>query len=458
MEWRGKKVVVVGLARSGQAAAKLLLHLGAQVIGTDLKVREELGPSLDEIAQRGANLFLGAHPTQVLEGADCLVVSPGVPEDTPFLSEAKRMNVPVIGEIEFAYSFLDPNAIVAVTGTNGKTTTTALVGAMLREDGRRAWIGGNMAPGESLSEIALKASPHDAIVVEVSTFQLETIERFRSHVGILTNIAPDHLDRHPDFQSYANLKARLFENQTQEDWAVLNGDDVNVAAATTDIHSRKVFFSRVGLPGQGVGLEGSSILTNLRARKRVLLEVSEIRLRGMHNVENAMAAAGAALIVGASDKAICNALRGFQGVPHRLEQISKLRGVLFINNSMCTNPTAGARSLEAFSESIVLIAGGKDKGLDLQPFYKVILKKAKAVVLIGENARRMKSDLERTGFTECTLAGTMEEAVRLAYLKAVSGDVVLLCPGCASFGLFRDFIDRGDQFRAAVKHLEQEKN
>jgi UDP-N-acetylmuramoylalanine--D-glutamate ligase len=458
MEWRGKKVVVVGLARSGQAAAKLLLHLGAQVIGTDLKERGELGPSLDEIAQQGANLFLGAHPTQVLEGVDCLVVSPGVPEDTSFLSEAKRRNIPTIGEIEFAYSFLDSNVIVAVTGTNGKTTTTALVGAMLKNEGRRVWIGGNMAPGESLSEIALKASPHDVIVVEVSTFQLETIERFRAHVGILTNITPDHLDRHPDFQSYANLKARLFENQTQEDWAVLNGDDSNVAAATTEIHSQKVFFSREGLPEQGVGLEGGTILTNLGARKRVLLEASEIKLRGMHNVENAMGAAGAALIMGASDEAICDALRRFHGVPHRLEEISKIRGVLFINNSMCTNPMAGARSLEAFSEPIILIAGGKDKGLDLQPFYEVILRKAKAVILIGDNARQMKSDLERAEFAKCTLAGTMKEAVRLAYLKAVSGDVVLLCPGCASFGLFRDFMDRGDQFKAAVKHLEQEKN
>lgn len=446
---------MVGLGRSGRAAARLLVKEGARVVGTDIKPREELGPDVAELENSGVSLALEGNPIEVAQDADCLIVSPGVPEGSALLREARQRAIPVIGEIEFAYLFLEHHPIVAVTGTNGKTTTTAMIGEIFKEAGRRAWVGGNMAPGEPLSEIALKTKQGDVIVAEVSTFQLESIERFRPKVGVLTNITPDHLDRHPDFSSYARLKARLFENQTAEDWAVLNADDPNVVSATQGIRSHKIWFSSKQVPSNGVGLEGGAILSSLGDEKATLLKAGELKLRGMHNVENAMAASAVALTFGISADAVRMALNRFQGVPHRLEEVARIKGVLYVNNSMCTNPAAGARSLEAFGEPVVLIAGGKEKGLDLSPFYEVIQRKAKAVILIGENAFKMKQDLARGGFEATVMAATMEEAVNLASTQASAGDVVLLSPGCASFGQFTDFMDRGEQFKAAVKQLQE---
>jgi UDP-N-acetylmuramoylalanine--D-glutamate ligase len=453
MEWRGKRVIVVGLGRSGRAAARLLLREGAVVVGTDLKPREELAPEVEVLEKSGVSLALGGNPIEVAEDADCLIVSPGVPEGSYLLMEARRRAIPVIGEIEFAYLFLEHHPIIAVTGTNGKTTTTAMIGEIFKKGGQGVWVGGNMAPGEPLSEIALKARSEDIIVAEVSTFQLESIERFRPKVGVLTNITPDHLDRHPDFASYARLKARLFENQTEEDWAVLNADDPNVVSATSGIRSRKIWFSRNQVPPDGVGLDDGTIFSNLGDEKGILLRAGELKLRGMHNVENAMAAAAAALTFGISGDVIRKALSRFQGVPHRLEEVARIQGVLYVNNSMCTNPAAGARSLEAFEEPVVLIAGGKEKGLDMTPFYEIIQQKAKAVILIGDNANKMKKDLAQRGFDATAMAVTMGEAVKLASSRASAGDVVLLSPGCASFGQFTDFMDRGEQFKAAVKRL-----
>ncbi len=448
-------MTVVGLGRSGRAAAKLLLREGAHVVGTDLKPKEELDPEIKGLEKRGVSLLLGANPIEIVENTDCLIVSPGVPESSNLLREARKRSIPVIGEIEFAYVFLENHPIAAVTGTNGKTTTAMLIGEILKEDGRGVWVGGNMAPGEALTDIVLHAKSGDLIVAEVSTFQLESIERFRPRVGILTNITPDHLDRHPDFGSYVRLKARLFENQTESDWAVLNADDEHVSLGTQRIRSKKVWFSRRVIPSPGVGLEGHEIVANMVGERRKLLSVYELKLRGMHNAENAMAAIAATLLLGTSDEAIRRALRRFPGVPHRLEEVARIKGVLYVNNSMCTNPAAGARSLEAFEEPVVLIAGGKEKGLDMNPFYEVIQKKAKAVILMGENSEKMRKDLARGGFEAATIAGTMEEAVRLAASQASAGDAVLLSPGCASFGQFRDFMDRGEQFREAVKHLEE---
>lgn len=249
----------MGLGRSGQAAARLLLREGVLVVGTDLKPKEELGSEVDGLERAGMKMLLGANPIDIVKTVDCLIVSPGVPESSNLVREARRRNIPVIGEIEFAYLFLEDHRIVAVTGTNGKTTTTALIGEILKEDGRSVWVGGNMAPGEPLTDIALHAKSGDFIVAEVSTFQLESIERFRPQVGVLTNITPDHLDRHHDFVSYIRLKARLFENQTESDWAVLNADDENVSSATQGIRSKKTWFSRRGIPSPGVGLEGHEI-------------------------------------------------------------------------------------------------------------------------------------------------------------------------------------------------------
>lgn len=441
----------MGLGRSGRAAARLLLKNGASVVGTDLKPREELIPEVNALETSGVNLVLGGNPLAVAKDADCLIISPGVPETSDLLREAKRRSIPVIGEIEFAYLFLEDHLIVAVTGTNGKTTTTAMIGEIFRENGQEVWVGGNIAPGEPLSEIALKARRNDLIVAEVSTFQLESIERFHPKVGVLTNITPDHLDRHLNFESYARLKVRLFENQTGQDWAVLNADDGNVVSTSKGIRSQKVWFSRKHMPPHGTGLKDDIITSNLEGATVNLLRTGELRVRGMHNVENAMAAATATLIFGISGEVIRKALLRFRGVPHRLEEVARIRGVLYINNSMCTNPIAGARSLEAFGEPVVLIAGGKEKGVDLNPFYEMIQKRAKAVILIGENGEKMKKDLAKGGFQATALAGTMAEAVRLATSQASSGDVVLLSPGCASFGQFKDFMDRGEQFKAAIE-------
>jgi len=381
-----------------------------------------------------------------------IVVSPGVRIDQPIFDKARARGIPVIGEVELACSATQV-PMVAVTGTNGKSTTTSMIGAILTQAGRRALIGGNLAPGRPLCQLASEAAAGDVIVAEVSTFQLETIVDFRPAVGVVTNITPDHLDRHPDFETYAKLKAELFRNQSPNDFAVLNSDDQTVMDTCGHIRSTKLTFSRMGEVENGAWSDGSRLYLACRGEGQGVMGTGELLVPGQHNVENALAAMAATSAMGCGTEAMATGLRSFRGVPHRLEEVAVVRGVSYVNNSMCTNPAAGVSSLRAFDRHIVVIAGGREKGLDMGPFIREIATRAKAAILIGESRTHLATELASLGFDAAHPAADMKEAVAMAASLAEPGDVVLLAPGCSSFDMFSDFEERGIIFSQMVLKL-----
>jgi UDP-N-acetylmuramoylalanine--D-glutamate ligase len=376
-----------------------------------------------------------------------------VPFANPLLTQARKKGIKVIGELELAFS-LARGHLVAVTGTNGKTTTVSLIGEMLARNGRQVLVGGNIAPGRPFSSIAREATAEHWIVLEVSSFQLETIDRFRPAIAALLNLTPDHLDRYPDFAAYAAAKARVFLNQEPSDAAVLNLDDSRARSCESMVRARLHHFSRRSEVSRGAFLDSDGSIVVIGGEVRfAVCHHREVRLRGPANLENALAASAVAFAAGSGATDIADALRNFSGVPHRLEEVAVLEGVRYVNNSMCTNPVAAARSLEAFNGGIVLIAGGKEKGMDMSPYLEAIRLRTKAAVLLGENAAALDRELRSRGYGPVIVVTSLAEAVARAAQQAVRGDVVLFSPGAASFDLFRDFEDRGDQFKAAVRRF-----
>ena len=450
LDFNDKKVSVIGAGRSGQAAARLLKSKGAHVfLSEQQQGTKELS---GQLAALDIESEFGGNTDRVLDG-QLIVTSPGVRTDLPLFQKARAMGTRIISEIELAY-LVTPARIVAVTGTNGKSTTASMIGAILAAAGVDARIGGNLAPGRPLAELALDATADSVIVAEVSTFQIETIADFRPQVAVITNITPDHLDRHPDFATYAALKGRLLRNQTASDFAVLNADDGNVRKYTADAAARKLWFSRSEKQLNGAWLSDGTLYLSQQSQDEIVMKATELLVPGAHNVENALAAIAACSVFGAKPAQICQALREFRGVPHRLEQVRIRSGVTYINNSMCTNAAAGVSSLRAFSQPLVVIAGGRDKGLDLSPFLQEITVRARAVVLIGEARGKMAAQLETMGYSHTYKSDSMEDAVRQAALAAQPDDVVILSPCCSSFDMFRDFEDRGEAFKRAVLELD----
>jgi len=445
----GRRVTVVGMARSGVAACRLLLTCGAEVTATDVKPLDAWSEAARGLAGAGVRRYAGGHPPDAFRDADLVVVSPGVPTEHESLAACRRAGVPVIGEVELAYRATTAD-VVAVTGTNGKTTTTALIGALLREAGRPVVVGGNI--GRPLAGEALTA-PDDAIVVaEVSSFQLETTDRFRPRVAALLNLTPDHLDRHRSVEAYAEAKARIFRRQTDDDWAVLNADDPGAAALAGRVRGRLFWFSRVRAVPEGAHVVDGWVTLRLGGRDVPVCPVDEIALRGSHNLENVLAATAAAAWAGVAPEALRAAIRAFRAVAHRIEWIRELGGVAFYNDSKGTNVDATLKALAAFREPIVLIAGGRDKAQDFAPLAAAAAGRVKAAVLIGEGRASLGPALR--GVTPVQEADSMGEAVRRAFALAAPGDVVLLSPACASFDMFRDYEHRGEVFRAEVLALE----
>jgi UDP-N-acetylmuramoylalanine--D-glutamate ligase len=449
MEVKGRKVTVVGLGRSGAQAAKLLLEKDAKVLVSDVKKKSELSRVAGRLEKLGAEMEYGGHTERILDG-EIIVVSPGVVPEMPILVKARDAGIPVISEVELAYSFLECS-IVGVTGTNGKTTTAALISHILNGGGVRASVGGNMAPGEPLS--ALVGRKLDIAVVEISTFQLETIREFRPHIGVLTNIAPDHLDRHKSFENYKMLKARLFSNQGSEDYAILNHDDDDVMSLVQTLKSRRLVFSLRRVADDGVWVDGRDVHYRIEGKTGRVCSTREVRLRGEFNLENSLAASAVALLLGLEPEAVRQGLRSFEGVVHRLEEVGEIGNVRFVNNSMCTNPTAAFRSLTAFTEPLILVMGGKDKGFATNLMVEAVARRAKRVMLIGEAAPKLAKELDREGYSRYEIAGSMKEAVQKAYEASSDGDIVLLSPGFASFDMFTSFEDRGDAFKKAFAEL-----
>src|SRR5581483_3675552 len=455
----GKAVTVVALARSGVAAARLLLAAGAQVTVADRKERNELERALAELDAGAITVRAGADYGAAFESPELIVISPGVPSRAEELQRARARGVQVIGELELASRFLTA-PILAVTGTNGKSTTVTLIGEFLAASGKRVFVGGNI--GTALSEAALaayqaggEASPYDFLVVEVSSFQLETVERFRPWVAALLNITLDHMDRYESVEEYVAAKARIFDNQTAGDYALFNLDDERVAGLRARTRAKALGFSRTRAVGEGFDsgtfLEGDLIVSTVTGRRQEVCRRTELRLLGPHNLENALAAVSFALLCGCPLDAVRRVLQTFPGLEHALEFVRERGGVRFVNDSKGTNVDATVKALESLDQPIWLIAGGRDKGADFSKLRQPVRARVKQVILIGEAAPRIQEALGE--FDRVSHAATLREAVEAAAQGASPGDVVLLSPACASFDMFADYQDRGRQFKALVNAL-----
>ena len=452
MEVVGKRVAVIGLGRSGLAALRLLLELGARVAVADQKPESELEVALEGLERGHVELHGGGKYDPALIGAEMVVVSPGVPPSLEPLRRARDSGIRMIGEVELAFRYLS-GKIIAVTGTNGKSTTVSWIGDLLQSAGFDPFVGGNL--GMPLTEAAL-ASLHgrqwELVVAEVSSFQLETIETFHPWIGAILNLTPDHLDRYSSMAAYGAAKARLFENQTVGDYAVLNADDPWVARSGMRAAGTRVLFSRQGPVEHGVFLDGDVLRSTLSGRHEDLCRVSDLHLRGAHNVENAMAVGAIASLVGCSVETIGRGLRAFRGLEHVMEVVRVVRGVTYINDSKGTNVDATIKALESLHTPVVLIAGGREKGGEYPGLAAAIQRGTKRVVLLGEARPHLRRLLE--GVCPVTEAGSLSEAVREAAAAACPGDTVLFSPACASFDMFTDYKDRGRRFKEHVHELE----
>jgi len=455
MQLLAKKTVVVGLGVSGIAVAQFLKNRGAAVTVSDLATEADLGSRAQQIRAMGIPMELGRHKAETFGQADLIVLSPGVAHTIAPILQAQQQGVPVIGEIELASRFIH-QPIVAVTGTNGKTTTTELLGDMLTRSGFNAFVGGNI--GNPLIGYADGDQTADVIVAEISSFQLDTIESFRPRIGVLLNITADHLDRYPNFEAYAAAKIRLFENQQADDTAVLNGSDGLVRTLTAQVRSKKLYYDALNPEEEGAFFDGTRIIFRLNTgdaalRNHGFLDLSNLKLTGRHNLENACAASLAALAAGARPQAIQATLDQFQGSAHRLEYVDTIGDIDFFNDSKATNVDAVARAVGCFTKPVILIMGGQDKGLNFRELREVVSRKTKNLIVMGRAADLIRSALEDT--TPTASATSMADAVEKAYGDASPGDVVLLSPGCASFDMYANYGRRGDDFKRSVANLKR---
>ncbi|UCE62819.1 MAG: UDP-N-acetylmuramoyl-L-alanine--D-glutamate ligase [Nitrospirota bacterium] len=446
---RGCSVVVVGIGKSGVAASHLLHSVGAQVTIVDEKDESVLVNQIASLRQDAIRVLTGIALQDALHDVDLVVLSPGVPTDHPALTTVRDCGVRIIGEIELASWFFDV-PLIAVTGTNGKSTTVRLIGAILEESGKKAFVGGNVGvplceavlpPSASVWPQRLSTSSYEYVIAEVSSFQLETIEQFHPWISVLLNITPDHLDRHPSLSHYQASKQKVFQNQTVGDVAVLNVDDPIIAGMGEALSGTVIGFSLVRSLQQGVYLQGHEIKARLNDLETVVVTKDQIRLPGNHNVANVLAAVAIGMLCGCPLEAIRRAVSTFPGLEHAMEFVREVRGVKYFNDSKGTNVDATGKALESFEEPILLILGGKDKGGDFNSLRDLVRRKVKRVFVIGEATPRLVRVLNEV--KPISLAGSLSEAITLADREADAGDVVLLSPACAIFDMFRNYDERG---------------
>jgi UDP-N-acetylmuramoylalanine--D-glutamate ligase len=450
IELRGKRVLVVGLARTGVATSHFCAARGARVTATDSRTENEIGEAIAKLKDAGVALELGCHQEKTFLEQDLIVPSPGVPADEAHLQAARTKGITIWSEIELAYRFMK-GRLIGITGSNGKTTTTSLVEHILKTAGMQTILAGNI--GTPLIGCVDEMKDDTCTVVELSSFQLELIDTFRPNIGVFLNLTPDHLDRHNNFEAYGAAKARLFENQTGEDAAILNADD----AATTPYAPslpRVYWFSRKQRVAQGAYVRREEIIFRQNGAEEILLKLEDIPLAGSHNVENVLAAAASARLAGASSAAIAKGVRSFAGVEHRLEFVAEIAGVRYYNDSKATNVDATLKALDAFPGRILIILGGKDKGSDYTALQKPLREKAILALLIGAAAEKIEKQI--AGSVALDRAETLERAVETASHAAQRGDVVLLAPACASFDQFQNYEHRGRIFKDLVKQLEKQ--
>jgi len=449
-ELRGKRVLVVGLARTGVATALFCAARGANVTASDTRTENEIGDPLASLRAADVNLELGGHRENTFLAQDLIIPSPGVPADAPLLHAARAKKVTIWSEIELAARFLN-GRLIGITGSNGKTTTTSLIEHILRNAGFPTILAGNI--GTPLISRVEETSDKSITVAELSSFQLELIETFRPNISVFLNLTPDHLDRHRTLEFYGRAKARIFENQTEADFAVLNADD----PATTPYAPTKpqvCWFSRKQRVVQGAFVREDEIVFRQAGEEKSVLKLQDIPLAGAHNVENVLAAVSATRLAGADAAAIAKGVRTFSGVEHRLEFVAEISGVRYYNDSKATNVDATLKALDAFPGRILILLGGKDKGSDYTVLQKPLREKAILALLIGAAAEKIESQI--SGSVAIERAGTIERAVEIASHAARPGDVVLLAPACASFDQFQNYEHRGRVFKDLVHQLERQ--
>jgi len=449
---KGKKTVVVGMGRTGVAVAEFLANRGAEVIVTEQKAESELGTIPHRLHSLGVKVELGKHSPRTFLGSDLIVLSPGVNPGIPPLAKAKAKGIPIVSEIELASWYLDP-PLIAVTGTNGKSTTTSLIGHILSQSGKKVFVGGNI--GTPLIEYLLHAEEADYIVAEISSFQLETIYSFKPQTALLLNLDEDHLDRHSTFSSYAEAKGKIFLNQGPQDWAVINNDDPAVRSLIPQIRAQLLPFGRKEKGKRGVWLQDDGSILYRGETEEERFSLKRVKIIGMHNIENIMAAIGTAKLYAVAREVIQESLDSFKGLKHRLELVGEWKKVSFYNDSKATNVASTLRALMSFKQPIILLAGGRDKGGDYSPLKDAIKEKVKALILMGEAKERMMASIG--GLVPTYLVREMEEGVRLAWEMADEGDVVLLSPACSSFDRFQDYRERGKIFKEIVFRLTRQK-
>lgn len=452
MELKNKRVLVVGLGKSGVSAALYLRRQGARVTVSDTRPSEALAKEIPALLEAGVMVETGGHGVLTFRRQDLVVLSPGVPLNTPEVQQVQRFGVPLIGELELAAQALQ-GQVVAITGSNGKTTTTSLLGHIFGQAQRHTLVGGNI--GLPVVDLVADSTAETWTVLEVSSFQLETIETFRPHLALVLNITPDHLDRHGSFNNYAAAKARITENQTAADFLVLNAEDKPTQMVAAKTKAQIYWFSNVRRVKQGAFTHGDGVyfIAAEGGSPEPVMPVASIHLRGAHNVENVLAAVAAARLAGVSAEVIRAAVETFEAVEHRLQFIANVRGVDYFNDSKATNVDATMKALEAFPGNVRLILGGKDKGSDYTALAPLLRTRAKAVYTIGAAAQKIEDQLVEHLDYPVTHAETLANAVALAAREAEAGDTVLLAPACASFDQFSSYEDRGQQFAAMVRGL-----
>ncbi len=448
MDLNNKRVLVVGLGKSGVASALFLKSRGARVTVSDAKPESELRDEILLLLEHGITVETGGHGERTFRGQDLIVVSPGVPVDAPQLVQARTLGEPVIGEIELAAQFLS-GPIVAITGANGKTTCTSLAGEIIAAGKFPTLVGGNIGtPAISLVD---QAGPSTWTVLEVSSFQLETIVEFRPRIAVILNITPDHLDRHKTFANYRNAKARVFENQRGDDFSILNADDATTAGLSDRTRAQLFWFSRKKEVEKGAFTRGAHIYFRDGNRENEIMPLAEVPLKGAHNLENVLAGVSIGMLAGCQPEEIREAVQNFKAVEHRLEFVARVAGVDYYNDSKATNVDATIKALESFPANIHLILGGKDKGSDYTVLRELLRERVKRVYTIGAAAEKIESQIQ--GAAEIEHAESLENAVRRASESAVAGDVIILAPACASFDQFQSYEHRGRMFKEIVHSL-----
>jgi UDP-N-acetylmuramoylalanine--D-glutamate ligase len=447
LEVANQRVLVVGLGKSGAAAALFLKQRGARVTVSDTKTQHELQEQIPGLLDAGVTVETGGHGERTFRGQDLIVVSPGVPVETPQLRQARELGIPIIGEVELATRFLQGH-LIAITGSNGKTTTTALVGEVIARGGGMSLVGGNI--GTPAISLTAESTPDCYVVLEVSSFQLETVHTFHPEVAVVLNITPDHLDRHSTFQAYVDAKSRIFENQVDSDYAVLNADDPACAGLAGRTRARNVWFSRACEVEHGAQVKDGTIIFRDLKGDREVMPVSAIKLKGAHNLENVLAAVCVGMLLQIEPRLIRCAVEEFKAVEHRLEYVATIRGVEYYNDSKATNVDATIKALESFPGNIHLILGGKDKGSDYSVLNRLLRERTKRVYTIGAAAAKIESQITGSAIEP---AGTLDAAVRKAAAAARPGDIVLLAPACASFDQFQNYEHRGRAFKQVVLEL-----